>query len=90
MAVPATLIAVKNATPEDAVFPALDCIDSCRFRVFDAYLLYDSWALLSIRPGGEAAPIPYLDTIVTVHGIGSVENRLVSAFLFFVHTEFTI
>lgn len=49
MAVPATLIAVKNATPEDAVFPALDCIDSCRFRVFDAYLLYDSWALLSIN-----------------------------------------
>lgn len=55
MAVPATLIAVKNATPEDAVFPALDCVDSCRLCLFDAYLLYDSWALLSIRPGGEAA-----------------------------------
>lgn len=55
MAVPATLTAVKNAMPENVVFPALDCVDSCRLCLFDAYLLYDSWALLSIRPGGFAA-----------------------------------
>ena len=49
--------------------------------------------LTAVKNAGEvrrSRPIPYLDTIVTVHGIESVENRLVSAFLFFVHTEFII
>ena len=53
MAVPATLIAVKNATPEDAVFPALDCVDSCRFCVSDVDLLHDSGVIKQpVKPAG--------------------------------------
>ena len=47
-------------------------------------------AVKNAREVRRSRPIPYLDTIATIQGTGDVENHLISAFLFFVHTHFII